>query len=393
MFESMGRAFNIAWSNVVGLIGSSFDPDWTLLTDPNSWTPAFDFLESDAAGEDFAGNLFKRTDRVPVYGIGAFEIMEGQARFAQLQFLHFGSGGALDWLEFEAADMLSGPYAGAFDWFLTTTGLARPPSFDDPAVALFMLICDIALNPGAGFPMPLAFPHTLVADLDPAARFDLLCHVVRLKYPEAVSHIRTYSREEYAAVSARLAAEAMLDPPLEIAETIATWPERSASVKEVMAEYAAYDFNPRNLSIRVLFSHFVAFMQDKALRPQTFCWPGYWLTGERVSEDLVEQFDRHGALFVDKLDDDGIFPRLRQDRNPTAIQETFDAFYGAIVLYDMVQQWIIEDGPFRYDYSWLVQHGRPEDFKGYADGHFVRAFEVHPDSAVLMPSWRGAAGS
>lgn len=65
----------------------------------------------------------------------------------------------------------------------------------------------------------------------------------------------------------------------------------------------------------------------------------------------------------------------------------FDEFYGAVVLYDLVRQWITEDGPFRYDLRWLVQHGTPEALQTYATQLFIQAFGVDPASATLMPSW------
>lgn len=48
---------------------------------------------------------------------------------------------------------------------------------------------------------------------------------------------------------------------------------------------------------------------------------------------------------------------------------------------------ITEDGPFRYDYEWLAQDGRPEDSKSDADRVFGQAFGRSPASATLMPSW------
>ena len=244
----------------------------------------------------------------------------------------------------------------------------------------------MALNPGAGFPMPLAYPHALVEDLDPGARFYLLSALVR-QTPELARRIRTYSRQEYAEVSAALAEAAKFDAPLAIAETFASWPSRTAAAAAAMREYDDYRYAAKNMPVRVLFTHFIAFMQDKALRPEVFCWPGVWMTDDRISADLPALFDRHSAMFVDKPDDDGVFPRLRHDRDPRAIQTVFDEFYGAVVLYDLVRQWITEDGPFRYDLRWLVQHGTPEAFQTYASQLFIQAFGVDPASATLMPSW------
>lgn len=40
---------------------------------------------------------------------------------------------------------------------------------------------------------------------------------------------------------------------------------------------------------------------------------------------------RHRAAFVDKADDDGVFPRTYPDKDPAAVQETFQDFYASTV--------------------------------------------------------------
>ena len=50
----------------------------------------------------------------------------------------------------------------------------------------------------------------------------------------------------------------------------------------------------------------------------------------------------------------------------------------------MVRQWIVEDGPFRYDYDWLSQTRSTGDLKDFADARFMDAFGVHPDTAALL---------
>lgn len=87
--------------------------------------------------------------------MGAHEIFEGQARFSQLQYLYFALGSKLQWDDVRSMGMLEGIYAKAFDEFLNLTELGWPASIGHPLVALLMLVCDIAINPGAGFPMPL----------------------------------------------------------------------------------------------------------------------------------------------------------------------------------------------------------------------------------------------
>lgn len=384
MFQGVGHAFSIAWANNVLILAGTCDQDFEAMRHPKDWEPYFEFLRGDDAGPEFDHSLFKRSARVPVFRVGAFEIMEGQARFGQLQYLYFGSGGQVDWEEFEASGLLGAPYVDAFDEFLSLTKLVRPETFDHPIVALFLLICDMALNPGAGFPFPLRYPAAFVADIDPGQRFDLLCRLVRLKCPHLATAIQGYTRAEFQAASDELAAVAKFDAPLAIAAEFAAWPTRSSGISTLMEEYLTFEFGALNYPIRLLFSHFLAFMQDKHERPEVFCWPGAWLAGTRVVPAIAGLLDRHGALFVDKADDDGIFPRLREDRDEAAVYAAFNTFYGAVVTYDMVEQWITRDGPFQYDYDWLSQTGSKDELKAFADRLFASTFGIQPDAADLL---------
>src|SRR3546814_1480102 len=96
-------------------------------------------------------------------------------------------------------------------------------------------------------------------------------------------------------------------------------------MQALMAEYQTFAYGAENIAVRVLFSHFMAFMEDKLTTPEFFCWPGAWMAGRRLSHQAVDLFDRHCALFVDKVDDDGVFPRIfddREDRKSTRLNSS-----------------------------------------------------------------------
>lgn len=379
-FESCGHAVHMTYGKVMMLLAATADPAFDALPHPSKYDAVFDALRKTKTTDFFYGSP------VTVMPIGALEVMEGQARFAQIQFLHFASGGNLDWDDFRSLGMLEeGIYRAAFDKFLIETKFDWPTSVNDPVVGLFLLICDVALNPGAMFPLDLRYPSSLIDDIDPGTRFAYLSCIVRLKCPHVAQAIQTYSRAEYETVSRQLAEALKVDAPLDIAREVASWPTKSAGIRTLMDEYETYQFGPVNLPIRVMLSHFIAFMTDKLERPEFFCWPGAWLVGDRIGEHTSALFDRHGALFVDKEDDDGVFPRLRQDRDENAVHAMFETFYAVLSTYDLARQWITEPGPFRYDLDWLVQGASLADMKMFADRHFHMVFGLWPDEAEQLP--------
>lgn len=330
LFESIGHSHEITYGNNILVLAATLDPGFRTFSHPRAWEAPFNELREAKEPGFYYGS------RVQLWPLGVHEIFEGQACFCQLQYLTFASGGCLGWDDYRALGMLHGVYEKAFQIFLKESGLPWPPCVDHPTVALFLLICDMAINPGAGFPFPITHHfRSFITDTDPGARFTMLSAVVRLKCPEAATTIRDYSRAEYESVSAILAAQMFVESPLSIAELCSNWTVPGAPFESLMREKDTFDYAPANTPVRVLFSHFLAFMQDKYARPEYFCWPGAWMAGDRVAEEAMVLFEKHQALFVDKEDDDGVFPRLHSDKDQALVQKVFDMFYATTVTYDL----------------------------------------------------------
>ena len=378
LFDCIGHSYATAYANILFTLAGTLGEDFAVIPDPRLWEDGLSRLRS----EKVKGYYF-RSDVMAV-PFGAHEIFEGQARFTQLQYLCFASGGNIGWDDVRPLGMLNDIYVVAFENFLRIAKLDWPTSIDHPIVGLFLLVCDIAINPNAGFPAELRNFKTFIDDIDPGLRFIILCHVIAVKCPNAATAITKYSRAEYLEVAEELTRFGFIDHPLAIGVVLKDWRARSAALKSLMLEHESFDYSGRNLPVRVLFSHFLALNADKLNKPEFFCWPGAWMAGERVSDEIAALFARHSALFIDNEDDDGIFPRLLPDRNEKFVYETFNGFYALNVTYDMARQWIANDGAFKYDYSWLSSSGTHTDFKEFADRHFQGIFGIHPDQFQLL---------
>ena len=104
----------------------------------------------------------------------------------------------------------------------------------------------------------------------------------------------------------------------------------------------------------------------------------------RASADCEAIFRRNGALFVDKENDHGIFPTELLDRDSAIVHETFNKFYDWFVNYDLISQWIIAGGPFKYEYEWLSTTHDPEDVRDWAAKGFEHVFGVHPGKFEIL---------
>lgn len=313
--------------------------------------------------------------------LGAREIFEGQARFSQLQYLYFSLGGKMNWDDFEHAGMLNGLYREAFDTFLKILGSPWPSTPDDSLVGLFLLICDIAINPTDGFPFDLYDFSSFVLSIDPGMRFLMLCQLIQRKHPRLVDSIQGYTKEEYLEVCEILCKDISCKTPFSAAEKICGWANTFPSCKELLKEDNSFEFAPENLPVRLLFARFLRYQQDKFKVPEYFCWPGAWSVGDRKGgiklEKVVDLFDEHRALFCDSVEGD-IYPRTFPDKDEESVQKAFNAFYSWNSTYELTRQWIVQDGGFEYNFSWLTSKYLQSEVATWACNCFEGAYGVNP---------------
>jgi hypothetical protein len=377
MFRNLGHFMHMTYGNNLFAMANVIDREFATLPDPRTWEQPFQKLKEDKV------EGFHYGSRVGLWPLGAREIMEGQACFSQIQYMHFASGGKFEWDTFRGLGILHGVYEEAFKQFLGHVELGWPSSINHPSVALFLLLCDMAINPGSGFPFD-PFPHfqSFIDDTIPGIRFTSMARTVRRECSELLGAITNYSRDEYEAVSDRISAAMWVPSPMQIAAKCDRWARGSMS--SLMEEHRTYNYQPANHAVRVLLSHFLAFSQDKLATPEVFCWPGVWMAGSKLSDKAIDLFERHGALFVDRETDSGIYPRMRKDYGEKAVQKMFNDFYAAVVTYEMTDQLIVKSGPFEYKYDWLMPSASPEEFKQFADRHFRAAYGIAPDEIEII---------
>lgn len=379
LFESVGHSYHIAYFAFVSMLSDTFDSEFQFLPKANMWRIEFDRLKH----EKINGYYFGSPIGLPPVGLK--DLYEGQARFTQIQYLHFGSGGALNWEHFEEIDMLSGVYYSAFATFLTLTNSKRPNSIDSPLVALFLLVLDLAINPTDGFPFEILHYESFIESVDSGMRFYLLCRKIATENQELKYAITAYTSSEYAMVVTQLSKSIACFSPLEAASKICEWAKNAQTIKNLMNEEKTFEFNPMNLPIRIMFSRFIRYQEDKLNNPAFFCWPGRYCAGNKCTEESSRLFLEHQSLFTDKEDGD-IYPRKFPNKSEAAVQSTFDAFYGWVAMYDLSRQWVINDGEFNYDYFWLTSKYSMEELEQWARKYFVQMYGVDTKDFIILQS-------
>jgi hypothetical protein len=377
-FECVGHSYSIAYGHLIGMLAESFDENYSHFPDMRTWDNELLRLRSVEFEGFYHGSTIRRGP------VGLHAIFEGQARFIQLQFLSSGSASALTCNDFRNQGFLSGVYVEAFESFLSITQTKWPSKVDDPLIGLFLLICDISINPTRGFPLPVVSFEDFILDVDPGIRFGRLCRAVIDCHPEVCGMIINYSRDEYIDVAELLTNVCGYDHPLDAAKAVIELSEKLPALEEVMSEYTTFRYHLGNLPVRLIFSHFISFSHDKLAHPEFFCWAGIWKSGERISKETEEIFLRNLSLFADKADDDGIFIRNFPGKDAEGLKQTYNAFYGYIMMYDLAKQWILGEGPFTYDYEWLTQNSDKGELEKLAKEMFEATFGIHPDEIEIL---------
>lgn len=378
-FTSIGHCYKILWKTTIECLASTIDPTYKFLPNFDDWLEEFKELESKKVEGFYIDSNMHRPP------IGTHAIFEGQARFNQLQYLAIASKNQLKYVDFEQIGQLKGIYVEAFELFLKITTISKPLDLNNSTIGLFLLVCDIAINPTDGFPMDISCFENFIVANDPGLRFCMLCLVISQDKSKWIDVIKEYSANEYINVSKELCST-IFPSPYEGCITINNWIKEQGEIKKLLEEEKNMKYDLNNIAVRLYFSKYLRFQEDKLKYPNIFCWIGKSMTHEVSTEitlDLVEKiFNKHKALYIDDIDGE-IHAMIFDDYTEDNLQETFNAFYTMNVTYDMIIKWIQEEGKFTYNYSWLTQKDK-EEVKTWVRNNFYKLFKIYPEDLEML---------
>jgi len=379
-FDCPASAFRVAFTAALATLSVTVDSDLKALPDARQWKAKFERLRA----EGVPGFVKSPTINIPCLGVK--QLFEGQARLSQIQFLYLASAQTLTWEDFRSAGMLSGVYVEAFNLFLKLTGSSWPATPTDPLIGLFLLLCEVAANPGYGFPFDTPDCSHFITDNNPGHRFLHLCHVTN-RSRGLLSAIREYSDEEYREISTAVSRAINTPPPLEIAGKVASWPCDHPGFRSLMEESETFSFSDPNLPIRVFLAQFINFQRDKLRRPSLFCWPGISSveragTSSRDFEEITGMLAKHEALFFDNAAG-SIQIRKAPGRTAEAAFKVQSIFYGCTAAYRWTNEWIAGDGEFD-DLSWYTTELSLKDRQEWGTHYFRLFYGREPNSIRII---------
>lgn len=294
-------------------------------------------------------NAFKE-EQIVIPPIGLKQIFEGQARFIQLQFLYFSNSHKYDVLFFQEEKLLDGVYGEAFDLFLRVIEKDYPSSFNDSLIPIFLVICDLAINPGNAFPLDVGHDESFFFEVIPGIRFYDLCHAAKeLIESDQNFIVRDYSKDEYSYIANLLCDKLYYPHPSEVLEKVISWNEKYDSIHEIMCEEKTYSYKNELLPIRFLLSKFIILCVDKQENPEFFCWTGACSAGEKLKDSYISLTEKHKAPFINQKDLD-VYAAYQEGINEDNIEILKDHFTTMNILSNLIKQWIINEGEFNIDF-------------------------------------------
>ncbi|WP_144241822.1 hypothetical protein [Pseudomonas chlororaphis] len=377
-FESVGHSFSTAYSVLLQVIETTLGADLPCLPKYNNWPAKIETLTAQERGYYH----YKSPIALPPSEISGLTLLEGQARLIQLQFLQLSSqkfNKALNLFDFEKNGYLKGIYGDAFRYFISRTNSEFPSNTYDPIVGLFLLTCDLALNPGEGFPFDISDFENFPLQANPSIRFTRICESIRTDCSYLKTYLNEYSKDEYFYASSKLAESCGYHSPLAILSELAKWPQDESAITSLLKEQETFEFTEANQPVRVIFSHFLRFNQDKLEAPEFFCWSGLF-RHTKADPEYNNLWLRNLSLFTDKADDNGIYPRLRKGVSEKNLINTLNSFYGNSINYDLTRQWTIQSGNFKYDYLWLTESFEESVVRDKAQWLFEGLYGITPDT-------------
>ncbi|MBB2951579.1 hypothetical protein [Sphingobacterium sp. JUb56] len=369
-FLSMGHCFNILWTNALHVYKDTIDHDFKFIPNYDNWVNEFKNLEHKKV------DGFYPDSKLHYAPLGIRQIFEGQAVFNQIVYLKnaFKENNII-FKDFIDQGILHGIYLEAFDHFLRILNEERPIFVEDSLISLFLLSCDLSINPTNGFPLDIYDFRGFINKNNPGLRFISICSFISKKKTYFLEKCKIPSKETYIELSKMISEALGYKCPYQSLSVYTEW-LKNDSIKELLKEEENHKYKTENMPFRLFLAKFIKIQLDKKDFPEVFCWIGHYMSTPNNNYVKI-LFENHKALFTD-AEDGEIKPIIREKISEENLLETFNQFYLNTMLFELILKWISEDGEFKFDYKWLMNE-RNEEIIPRLKEEFKRMFGIEID--------------
>ena len=264
-YESIGHSMLLLYLNSIAALARIVDRDYHGLPPALDWIDLYEsFIQTVKPG-------FSPLEIIDV-PLGMKELQEAQARLSELQYLDL-SYQPISWAELKKGKKLSGIYGAALNYYFKHSNLSEPTSVHDPKINLFLLLCDIALNPDEGYPNPISNDGNFVYRTHPGIRFMKLCKILS-ENQEVLKILENLSLKSYEAVCEIFCRKAGWATPIEVFERVLSLFAKIEGLEELNSKEDSGDFGEMDVPLWFFLSQHRSFLETKSQVPHFFCWSG-----------------------------------------------------------------------------------------------------------------------
>lgn len=352
-FESVGICLYSLYRDALQALHAAL-PQTKVIVPIEDWEAKFLTLR-DARWPNFyyGGDVY-----LPTLGLQA--IAEAQAFFVEMQLNRRAFKRELESASNKGWQTM---YLGAFAYFLKATGAKFPEHATDTLINCFLLLCDIAMNPAAGFPNGVADFRGFIEAVHPGFRFMALCEVAAGS-PRLVGSMTSPSREVYLESTAFFCERLGWTTPLEVAKRWLETYRRAGVLSSLRRMRTVNDFEAEtehvslSMPIRFAAARQVGLLEDKLAAPELFCWPGYYAGMDLATDNpAIAMVQNHPAPFA-VLREYTVGPIVYLSGSDTLapeqadIEKFIERYFAVQLAADVLRQTVARKGDYKFNYHW-----------------------------------------
>jgi hypothetical protein len=382
-FESIGHSLEILYANFLNTLVATIDRNNSFLPQYKSWEKEFDSLrEKKTLNWTYDCGL-----KVPPFGFHS--IIEGQARLIQIRYLYLASNSKLTWDDFAKLGKMGNDYFEAFHAFLKIINASFPSNPMDPVVSLFLLICDIAINPSEGYPCPISDYSRFIENISPGIRFIFASNVLQ-KLKELVNIPKDLNRKEYDYITSAICSSLNWHTPQEAAKNAYNAINKSPYIKNFYEDAKKDIFEITNFSVRLYYARHLDFMFSKSSKPEFFCWPERYMVHNPSKENSsgIEEarnlFEQHNCPFIWNPITERLEAHTNLASQPSKRVETLSTYFRWQANFDILRQWTVRNGDFSFRFCWVDKEKEENECKRWVNEDFVNNFGCKIDDITVL---------